>query len=176
MSDGSKLKETPLLKPPKTYEEQLDILIKRGLIVEDEGFALDVLSKLNYYRFTAYLLPFKVKNGTGGHFPIWVAVEIFSIGMLSRFYANMKLEDKKYISKRIFNTGPFHLQSWLVCLTNLRNLCAHYMRLYIHKFVVFPRLPYGPYKGNSQRIFDIIYVMSIYIQTTKDGIMVLLGL
>ena len=49
-------------KPPTTFEEQLSILESRNLIVEDEEFALSVLRRLNYYRFTGYLLPFKTDN------------------------------------------------------------------------------------------------------------------
>ncbi len=94
-----------------------------------------------------------------GHFPIWVAVELFSLGMISKFYANMKSIDRKYIAKNIFFTGPDHLKSWLVCLTDLRNRCAHYMRLYFHRFVNTPKLPRGPYKISSQRLFDIVYIM-----------------
>ena len=47
------------LKPPKTFEEQLDILHQHGLIIDDPARALIILSKVNYYRFSAYLLPFK---------------------------------------------------------------------------------------------------------------------
>ncbi len=47
------------LKPPKTFEEQLAILSRRGLIIEDHAKALTILSKINYYRFSAYLLPFR---------------------------------------------------------------------------------------------------------------------
>lgn len=248
------------LKPPTTFEEQVEILCKRGLHVEDKAFAIDVISKVNYYRFTAYLLPFKkysencykegatfnniyrtyefdqrlrnvilsaiepieillrtklayyhsheygaegymspdnfdradlhntfnlqlqekIRNNASalfvshhinryeGHFPIWVAVELFSIGMLSKFYANMKLEDRKSVAK-IFNTGPDHLKSWLICITYLRNLCAHYMRLYFNKIVKIPKLPRnGLYFTCSRRVYDIIYVMKyLYLNDEK---------
>lgn len=44
-------------KPPLTYQEQLDLLKSRGLIVEDEKKALHLLAHLSYYRFSAYLYP-----------------------------------------------------------------------------------------------------------------------
>ncbi|MDQ8735103.1 Abi family protein [Paenibacillus sp. LHD-38] len=50
------------LKPPTTFEEQLDILTGRGLIVQDRQLAINVLSRSNYYRFTAYALTFKNKS------------------------------------------------------------------------------------------------------------------
>jgi len=239
------------LKPPKTFEEQLDILCKHGLIIEDRQCALIILSKINYYRFSAYLLPFRdektkkykeftsfnqiykiyefdrrlrallqviiepieillktriayyhahtydseaytnpsyfqnksfhekfldefksavnknskalfVKhhmNKYGGKFPIWAATELFSLGMLSKFYANMRRPDKKKIAKDHFNTGPEQLESWMKCLADLRNRCAHYMRLYYYNFVVNPRFPNKCKHPLSGRLFDVIYVL-----------------
>lgn len=36
----------------------------RGLIIRDENFAIEVLQRVNYYRFTGYLLPFKLDTDT----------------------------------------------------------------------------------------------------------------
>lgn len=44
-------------KAPKSHAEQLDLLISRGLIIEDPDFALHCLSRVNYYRLTAYRFP-----------------------------------------------------------------------------------------------------------------------
>lgn len=41
------------------------------------------------------------------------------------------------------------------------------MRLYFHRFVTFPRLPKGLYTINSQRLFDVIYVMK-YLYLNHD--------
>ncbi len=35
-------------KPAKTFEEQLDLLIERGMIIEDRARAIHYLSHLNY--------------------------------------------------------------------------------------------------------------------------------
>jgi len=47
------------VKPAKTFEEQLEILKSRGLLVGDEARAIKVLKRINYYRFSAYTLTFK---------------------------------------------------------------------------------------------------------------------
>lgn len=52
------------IKPPKTFDEQIVILKNRGLIIEDDEYAKFILSNVNYYRFTAYLLPFKNEDDT----------------------------------------------------------------------------------------------------------------
>lgn len=47
------------LKKPLTFSEQVDKLKQHNLIINDEKFALKVLSEINYYRFTGYLLQFR---------------------------------------------------------------------------------------------------------------------
>lgn len=47
------------IKVPKTTEEQIQILKDRELVIEDEGYAKEVISKINYYRFSAYTLTLK---------------------------------------------------------------------------------------------------------------------
>ncbi|WP_242851183.1 Abi family protein [Clostridium novyi] len=50
------------LKKPKSFDEQIEILRKRGLIIDNEEEAKFILSNVNYYRFTAYLLTFKKED------------------------------------------------------------------------------------------------------------------
>ncbi|EPB8180175.1 Abi family protein [Clostridium perfringens] len=50
------------LKAPKTFEQQLNILKSRKMIIEDEDRALEILRRTNYYRITAYALQCKVNN------------------------------------------------------------------------------------------------------------------
>lgn len=47
------------VKKPATYEEQLLKLKERGCIIENEDFAMDILKNVNYYRLSAYFIPFK---------------------------------------------------------------------------------------------------------------------
>lgn len=49
------------VKPFKTYEEQLSILKRRGMIIEDEEYALKVLKSENYYRLSGYWLTMLVR-------------------------------------------------------------------------------------------------------------------
>ncbi len=80
------------------------------------------------------------QNKYDGKIPIWVIIEFFSIGMLSKFYSDMKTQDKKAIAKQVFDTSFIYLDTWLKCLTILRNKCAHYSRLYNTRFIVRPKL------------------------------------
>lgn len=57
-----------IMKKAKTVEEQLQILEKRGLVIENRGRAIEILRNVNYYTLTGYLFPFKqgekYQNGT----------------------------------------------------------------------------------------------------------------
>jgi len=236
-------------KQPTAYSDQMKILKSRGIIVDDEAFCIDILSRLNYYRLTAYMLPFKNSEGSylpvrferiyriyefdrklrgillvaleevelflrtkiayhfahtygalghldsnnfnkkrnldgfisefdklvhknreipfvkhhaenkDGNFPIWVAVELFSFGMLSRFFADLKHRDKRIIAKQFFDTGPEQLQSWILCLSILRNRCAHYMRLYFNDFNKWPKDDKREGRGLDNKIFDYLRIL-----------------
>ncbi len=51
-------------KPPQTFDEQVDLLILRGMRIDDPKRARRYLSHLNYYRLAAYWLPFEQDHPT----------------------------------------------------------------------------------------------------------------
>jgi len=52
----------PYQKPALTFNDQLEHLKKRGLIVNNHGNALLQLSTINYYRLSAYWYPFRLRD------------------------------------------------------------------------------------------------------------------
>ena len=50
-------------KPWRSYEEQLDMLISRGLAVTDRSKALEYLQRIGYYRLSGYWFPFRERSG-----------------------------------------------------------------------------------------------------------------
>lgn len=50
-------------KPWQSYEEQLDLLISRGLVVTDRPKALEYLQRIGYYRLSGYWFPFRKRSG-----------------------------------------------------------------------------------------------------------------
>ena len=64
-----------------------------------------------------------------GHFPIWVAIELFTFGNLASLFDIMSPTDKKVIAS-LYCTDPNYLNSWILALVEVRNICAHYGRLY----------------------------------------------
>jgi len=54
----------PYTKPALTIAQQLAQLRKRGMVINDTALASHYLSQINYYRLTAYWLPFEVDHTT----------------------------------------------------------------------------------------------------------------
>lgn len=52
-------KKTAYTKLPTTFSDQVALLEQRGLVIPDKAKAEFYLSQLNYYRFSAYCLPFE---------------------------------------------------------------------------------------------------------------------
>lgn len=50
--------KTSFNKSPLTYEQQVTLLKSRNLTISNDAFAINKLSHLNYYRLSAYYLPF----------------------------------------------------------------------------------------------------------------------
>ena len=239
------------LKPPTTYQQQTSILQSRNIIVTDTSFCEKILSEVNYYRLSGYILPFVHKpddkcfqpvsieqlfaiysfdaelrnllssiierieiylrtqvayyfahrygsdgymdannynqfhdhvkftgliNKTiqenskspvvkhhiaeyGGKFPIWVIIDFFTLGMLSHFYTDMKNPDKSYLAKSTYQVTYQVLSSWLRCITDLRNRCAHYSRLYFWIFPAIPKIPKGNVFTADHALFSQLYML-----------------
>ncbi|CQR58927.1 Abi family protein [Paenibacillus riograndensis SBR5] len=246
-------------KPSKTVEEQLQIFQSRGLIIEDEENAKEILSRISYYRFTAYTLSLKTNDkfydnvtfnhifrlyefdlkfrlllmelievvevsmrthislvfaekydGMGyidsanfydslkhadfinelekllkqskdvfvkhyydkyaGEFPIWVAIEVTTLGILSKLFKNLKKSDKNDIGMKFYSglSGEF-IASWLHAISNLRNICAHYGRIYNRNFPIAPKLFARDKKGiiDNNKVYAIVYNMKYLISDKK---------
>jgi abortive infection bacteriophage resistance protein len=57
--------QQPLLKPFRTFEEQLQILRDRGLQVDNDAGALATLQRVGYYRLAGYFYPLRRMMGDG---------------------------------------------------------------------------------------------------------------
>ena len=48
-----------MTKPATTIDEQIDLLKERGLTIQDEHKAREILLDIGYYRLGFYLFPFE---------------------------------------------------------------------------------------------------------------------
>ena len=242
-------------KLPATVEEQIEKLKDRGCIIEDEEFAKETLTDINYFRLAHYFSLFleedgKYREGTdfnevmrvydfdrhlrnllievleeieitlrahcsnfhairygatgylnadtfshvhkhgaflqriqrlvesnrdsemvqhymkkhGGEFPLWVIMELFSFGGVNQFYSDLKPQDKMDISKTYYGLSSGTLELKLRMMSDLRNHCAHYHRLYNWEM--------GDLHSSEGSVFEYIVIMKeIYRRSHKwrDG-------
>lgn len=174
------------VKEPKTYDEQLDILISKGLTVENREFCLSILQQLNYYRLTAYMLPFKVDDDRYSHISFEKVYAIYefdrrlrmlTVGMLEEIELVLRTKFAYFhahrygalgLAKELGCPSARHLTNWIHCLTVLRNKCAHYMRLYYTVFTVQPRISTYVLSCKYHKLYSYISVAKqIYPDKTK---------
>jgi len=53
-------------KPHKTFEQQLALLVERGMTYRDHSYVLSSLKRIGYYRLSGYTYPFRVLDDGGG--------------------------------------------------------------------------------------------------------------
>lgn len=101
------------------------------------------------------------KSEYNGVFPIWVLIEVTSFGTLSKMYNNLLNEDKDEIAAKYYNTKGEFVRTWLHALSNIRNRCAHYGRLYNKNLTVTPKLFRSDRKKGikNNTIFANIYII-----------------
>ena len=105
----------------------------------------------------------------GGKLPMWVAVELFTMGNIHSVYNNLTTKYQKAHAKT-YNTGPNQLKNWIENLTYTRNHLAHYMRIYNFNFGRTPakctnhQIDYQ----KTNMIFDQICAISYMYSDVKE--------
>ncbi len=77
-----------------------------------------------------FLKAFKNKYSGESLPPSNMAMEILTLGKLSRLYKGLSNNKEKMAIAEDFNLPSTILSSWLIYLTNIRNICAHHSRLW----------------------------------------------
>lgn len=65
-----------------------------------------------------------------GKLPIWVSIEIWDFGLLSKLFSGMKYHDKNEIAKIYGVPDGVTFSKWLRSLNFIRNVSAHHSRLW----------------------------------------------
>ena len=120
------------------------------------SFLLDINNEINRNKRAPFIKNFQ-SNYENGEIPFYALVEILSFGTLSKFFKNMKNPDKKAVAST-YGVNFIYFESWIETLAYVRNLCAHYGRLYNAKLTKTPKL-YTAYRQqgiSNQRIFGVL--------------------
>lgn len=84
-------------KPAKTYNEQIAVLVDRGLVVRDIAFVEHCLAHHNYYRLSPYRFPFTVKGSPDCFSPGTTFEDVWNLYVFDRELRHLVLEATKRV-------------------------------------------------------------------------------
>lgn len=116
-------------------------------------FLNEIKSEINRNRKAPFVKNFQ-QNYVDGKLPLYALIELFSFGTLSKFFKNMKNEDKKEVAAT-YGVNYKYFESWIEHIAFVRNICAHYGRLYNVNLAKTPML-YKQYRQlgiSSMRVY-----------------------
>lgn len=133
-------------------------------------FLNDIQSEVNRNKRASFIKNFQ-NNYENGDIPFYALVEVFSFGTLSKFFKNMQSKDKKAIAST-YGIGYTYFESWIESIAYVRNLCAHYGRLYNAKLTKTPKLyPQDRNLGISNiRIFGTLVCLKRILPSDRHWI------
>ncbi len=102
--------------------------------------------------------------------PLWVCVECMTFGEISKWYKNLNREDKKEIAK-FYNTRERYLSSFLIHLTEIRNISAHHSRLCNRVFSQGFQIPHilPIQRPKKFKIYHSIMIFDYLLHTISDN-------
>lgn len=116
-----------------------------------------------------FVMHFNKTYDTSKGLPLWMAVEIMSFGNMLTLFRLMKKRDKQSIAKSLGSNAKI-LESWLVNLNYVRNICAHHGRLWNRHLAVNPLIPKEDPKWHeknnpvdSRRIYSTLCILKVLL-------------
>ena len=102
-----------------------------------------------------------------GRFPFWVLIEILSFTSISKFFKNINTADKNEFSRSYYKYDSKILENWVQHFSIIRNICAHYGRLYNKN--LFPKLKLLEEDNftRSMKIFDSIFILKKIVSSSS---------
>lgn len=99
--------------------------------------------------------------------PYWVLVNLMDFGMITTLYRGAPAAVRKSVS-RAFDIEPRVMDSWLVTLNTVRNICAHHGRLWNRTLGTKPTIPrkkndarwHVPYEVLPDKMFAVLTILS----------------
>lgn len=98
--------------------------------------------------------------------PVWAVCEVMSLGLLSRWYNNLKPMPTRRAIASAYGVDEQVLESWLRHLSLVRNTCAHHSRLWNREFTITPLLPRNKPAGlatqchaGSRKLYNTLVIL-----------------
>lgn len=104
--------------------------------------------------------------------PVWAVCEVMSLGLLSRWYNNLRPMPTRRAIASVYSLDQGVLQSWLHHLSLVRNVCAHHSRLWNRDFSITPKDPLskparlsGEFIAGSRKGYNTFLILLHFMDT-----------
>ena len=126
-----------------------------------------------------FVLHFRNKYTAERFLPLWISVEVWELGLLSRFLAGLRHGDLSAIGVSYGLADPRLLPSWTRTLTFVRNVCAHHGRLWNRAMIDQPRFPRTGalplfdhligHRPAQERLYGTLVILAFLVKTLYPG-------
>jgi len=130
------------------------------------NFRKTLLSDISVGNREDFIANFDASHGSCHPFlPVWNAIEVMSFGTVVRFFKGADDSTRRVVAAK-FDVHDNVMDSWLLSLNVVRNLCAHHSRVWNRVYGIKPKIPvkkkdarwHEPLKVRNDRLFGIITV------------------
>ena len=98
--------------------------------------------------------------------PIWAVCEVMSLGLLSRWYDNLKPSATRRAIASVYGVDDAVLASWLHHAAFIRNTCAHHSRVWNREFTITPlhtrtkpEVLTGQFVKGSRKLYNTLVIL-----------------
>jgi len=130
-----------------------------------EAFLRRVIDEVERSRET-FIDHFNTKYGESHQVPpVWMTTEVMSFGSVLTLYRGCPRRVRNAVAEA-FAVPDAVLNSWILCLNTVRNICAHHGRLWNRELGVKPKIPlqrfdprwHEPVEIPKNRIFGVLTI------------------
>lgn len=135
-----------------------------GLSTNQRGRLLETIREETENSRETFVKHFRTKYGECHDFmPVWMASEIMTFGSILTFYRGAATETRRAVAA-LLDVHDTVVESWLLALNTIRNICAHHARLWNRELGIKPKIPerkrewHEPVEVANERVFGILTI------------------
>jgi abortive infection bacteriophage resistance protein len=139
--------------------------------IEEHDRLVSEIRRNTHHSREEFVRHFQNKYSDEKDLPLWMAVEVMTFGNLLTMFRHLTMHDKRTIASA-YSLSAKVLESWLVTINYIRNLCAHHARLWNRELAIKPLIPFqkndpawhSPVSIPNDRMFAILSLLNYLMQ------------
>lgn len=99
-----------------------------------------ITKELQKNKTETFIMHYREKYYSPKNPPSWMCTEIMYLSHISMIFQNLKLRKDRMAISQVYNLPENIFASWIHTINYVRNICAHYSRLWNREFQIVPKL------------------------------------